>query len=216
MLKTEQTEFWNETASPRLRTTAAPIPSAAEDYFLDEDFEREPLLNGSAELTASTSTELTASFSESEALEAIVVPEVNDASPRLLDVSESIDSIERRLEENAAEAKLVAESVIEPQRVVLPAPSRPRGTVARRTYAQQDAPQPRFNMTRLLRLTGSLDAVDDREHWYDLPKRHFRAIFTLRARRSGISRDFHKDLTAPPRGVTIRKYGRSEGWLTLK
>ncbi len=117
MLKTEQTEFWNETASPRLRTTAAPIPSAAEDYFLDEDFEREPLLNGSAELTAR--------FSESEALEAIVVPEVDDASPRLLDVSESIDSIERRLEASAAKAKAV-EPVIEP---VVPAkPPRPRGS----------------------------------------------------------------------------------------
>jgi hypothetical protein len=203
MLKIEQTEFWTETISSRLRATSSPVPSAAEDYFLDEDYEvPEPMLD----------------FGEADAVEAIVVVEESE-SPRLLDVSESIDSIERRRQE-AREAETkgkapVAEPTVEPVPVPVK-PSRPRGTVSRPTYAQQDAPQPRFNMARLLRLTGSLDAVDDRQHWYDLPTKRFRAWFTVGARRQTISSDFLKDLRAAPRGVTLRKHRLPDRWTQLK
>ena len=90
---------------------------------------------------------------------------------------------------------------------------RPRVSSVRLKYAEKHGP--RFNMARYLTLTGSLDAVADDGRWFQLPRRgQFRAHVVLDVVRR-ISKDFLRDLRAPPRNHSIERTSRPNGWFKL-
>jgi len=82
-------------------------------------------------------------------------------------------------------------------------PPPPEPSLEGRREVVRPAPDPtrpaklQFNMARFLRLTGSLDKLEDQGRWYQLPRRLFRACIVLDAKHR-ITRDFLKDLRKPP------------------
>ena len=89
---------------------------------------------------------------------------------------------------------------------------RPRVSSVRPKYAEKHAP--RFNMARFLTLTGSLDCVADDGRWFQLPRNRFQAHVVLDVVRR-ISKDFLRDLRAPPRNHSIERSGRPPGGYTF-
>jgi len=88
-------------------------------------------------------------------------------------------------------------------------PVEPRGEAG----ASADANEPAalgFNMARFLRLTGSLDKLEDEGRWYQLPRRLFRARIILDAKHR-ITRDFLKDLRKPPQSSPSGRTGQMGG-----
>jgi len=89
---------------------------------------------------------------------------------------------------------------------------RPRVSSVRPKYAEKRAP--RFNMARFLTVTGSLDSVADEGRWLQLPRGRFEAHVVLDVVRR-ISKDFLRDLRAPPRNHSIERSIRPTGWFKL-
>ncbi len=83
-----------------------------------------------------------------------------------------------------AEPSLQGEPECEPEATPRPVVDVPRSAA------------PRFNMARFLRLTGTLDKLEDEGRWYQLPRRLFRPRVALDSKQR-ISRGFVKDLRMP-------------------
>ena len=81
-----------------------------------------------------------------------------------------------------------------------------------RVVQVEAAPGPRFNMARFLRLTGSLDGVDNDDRWYRLPRKRFRPSLVLGVKKH-MAKDFWKDLCKPPRNEAIKGDSKPSGWL---
>jgi hypothetical protein len=75
-----------------------------------------------------------------------------------------------------------------------------RGEVVRPVPDPTRPAKLQFNMARFLRLSGSLDKLEDQGRWYQLPRRLFRARIALDAKHR-ITRDFLKDLRKPPQSL---------------
>ena len=180
-MNVEQTEFWAEESATQTGVEAPPRRALAEDYFANEPADVCPCARP-----------------------------VEDLGPPVkLQVSEPVEAIEQRRTEEALRAHLEAIDVELQRKALRLSPLETvesgRPTVVRRSSTPVPRRAPRFNMTRLLTLTGSLDSAERGDRLMQLPRRAYRAVVTLLERRS-FSRDILKDLRTPPRNATVTKF----------
>jgi hypothetical protein len=211
MIKIEQTEFWHESAGmPGVSPAAnrAAMTQADSHSVGGERFEAEFTVEEIPEEAAAGMTEEDSplvALEVSTPVESLVDEAAGDlGAPGLPQVE-----IEDPLNTLAAPADEVALAELE-----APPPSRIRTGIRNSLYALRESFGPRFNMARFLRLTGSLDPLEDQDRWYQLPRRAFRPRLDLNVKRQ-ISKDFLKDLRMPPRSYTINHNQRPAGWLKV-
>ena len=126
-------------------------------------------------------------------------------------VGEEPDPLDVLTESAATEGGQVAAGRASEDPVV---PTRPRNGSSPVALFFRGPAGPRSCMARFLRLTGSLDSLEEEGRWYDVPRQAIRPPLILDVKRR-ISRDFLKDLRMPPRSYFINQYQRPRGWLKV-
>jgi hypothetical protein len=203
-MRVEQTEFWTDEMGLKRRAAESIRTSAVEDYFAGEYLEENPAPLRSWEaagLEEKLEVSAPVEFLERRWAPADRVESAGEEAPAMVEAFEWVDG-------DPSEPDCLDALRLTPMETV----ERLRATVVRRsgTMVHAAAETPRFNMTRMLTLTGSLDRSGDGERLMQLPGRAFRAVLTMTERRK-ISRDFLKDLRAPPRNALAPKFDGRKG-----